>query len=130
MKKNFRLPAALALAALAGSVFAGARYSYPVSVDTTSRVAWGSMGTARNSADAVQYIGCSVTTYSSGGSYGICEGRNAANSARACTTTNADMLAAIRMVSEASFIFFTWDASNNCTMVSVVNWSYVEPMAP
>ena len=130
MKNKFRFIGVLALSALATSAFAGLKLSYPVAVDSVSRYAYGSMGTARNSADAVQYIGCPITTYNTGGSYGICEGRNAANSARACTTTNADMMAAIRMVSEASFIFFTWDTSNNCTMVSVVNWSYIEPMLP
>jgi hypothetical protein len=127
MKNKFRFIGALALAALATSAFAGLKLSYPVSVDSTSRVAWGSMGSARNSADAVQYIGCSVNT-STTGTYGICEARSPANSARSCSTTNADMLAAIRMVNEASFIFFTWDANSNCTQVSVVNWSFVEPM--
>jgi hypothetical protein len=126
MKKNFRLHAALALAAWATSAFAGYKDSYPVGVDGTSRYAYGYLGTAFNSPDNVQYIGCSISAHVSG-TYATCEARSLANVTRSCSTTHPDLLAAIRMINDDSFVFFTWDTSYVCTQIITLNYSWSEP---
>lgn len=126
MNNRIRFHGALALAALASSAFAGYRDATPVYVDGTSRYAYGYLGTARNSADTIQYIGCSISAGASG-SYATCEARSPANVTRSCYTANAEMLGAVRMIQDDSFVFFTWDTAGNCTQVFTSNYSWGEP---
>jgi hypothetical protein len=68
----------------------------------------------RDSADAVQYIGCSNAA-SAGSTIVLCEAQDAAGVYRTCVTTDVNMVATARSLSESSHLYFQWDASGNCT---------------
>src|SRR6266581_3946224 len=86
---------ALAVATMGGGrADAGGRRVAEVRIDATS--ASGSLGSARNSGDTSQYIGCSVTgdaglSYA----YGTCTARNALGEVRSCWSTSISQMDAI-----------------------------------
>ena len=112
------------------SAWAGYRNDYPVVVDTTYREARGSLGSARASADSTQYIGCSVYSYATGGSFMYCNASSASNSYGSCTSSDPILMDAARSVKDGSYVYFGWDAGGNCQFVHVVNTSYIAPKAP
>lgn len=89
-------------------------------------VGYGFLGTARNSADAVQQIGC----FSSGGS-ATCSGTTATGQSFSCSTSSPTQLAAIHSMTEDSYLLFGWDnATGICEFVYVRNMSYTPPKKP
>src|SRR5262245_61048509 len=58
--RNFSLVTLTLLLALTTSAFAGRKLSWPVTIDLVAHQAWGSLGSARNSPDTIQQLGCSV----------------------------------------------------------------------
>lgn len=89
-------------------------------------VGYGFLGTARNSADAVQQIGC----FSAGGS-ATCSGTTAAGQSFSCSTATASHLAAIHSMTSDSYLLFGWDnATGLCEFVYVRNMSYTPPKKP
>jgi hypothetical protein len=105
---------------------AGYKSAYNVSVDTTYRHAYGSLGKARNSADSVQYIGCSSVSHV-GYVYATCWARDAAGTYGSCLTEDADLIQATRSLPSDGYLSINWDASSNCTQIIVYNASYYEP---
>src|SRR5213592_957903 len=76
-----RLMIAAIIAASSASAYAG--YKATVNVTVTTSQAYGAMGTTRNSADAMQYIGCetyATTSYS----HIFCRARNASGATLYC----------------------------------------------
>lgn len=117
-------------AALASAVaFAGFRVNWEVGVDTVSRNAWGSLGSARNSADGVQYIGCSVAVFTYGTPSVYCSARNAAGTSVACASTDAAIVAQAQSIKGDSYLFFVWDEAGYCNYLYVDNVSHVAPKA-
>ena len=118
--------------AMAGGTFAGAKYALPVEVGDT----WfyGSMGSARSSADSSQYIGCSLGT--SGTSvYASCaaRGRNSEGvyQYKSCSSTNANHVEVVKSVGPMSALDVSMDAvTGACRHISITNYSYYAPMVP
>lgn len=86
-----------------------------VGVDTAGRTAYGSMVGARNSADATQYIGCSVVNF--GSPYALCFARNSAGTNVTCSTTNAGHIDQVAGLNNESYLYFQWDANGVCTYI-------------
>ncbi|TPV96903.1 MAG: hypothetical protein B7733_02330 [Myxococcales bacterium FL481] len=101
---------------------AGLKGSYPVTVSANSFR--GSLGSARNSADAVQYIGCRDH-----GNVAWCYGRNAAGTVASCSTANAQHLAVVRGLTESSYLSVDFSAGT-CTSMFQSNFSQLEPKQP
>lgn len=132
MKKRF-LILALVLASSA-SAFAGYKYTRYVTV--TTQQAYGAMGSARNSADTLQYIGCEIyasTTYSNL----HCRARNSAGATLHCwqdARAYEHMASVVASISDDSYIRFVVDPAaadpTRCTFVQVENHSKYEPRQP
>jgi hypothetical protein len=123
MMKRLSIVVAL-LGALVGVAHAGAKYSYSVAVGT----GWasGALGTARNSGDPNQVIGCQTygtTTF-------LCYAHDPYGTQGSCVGSDANLLAWVRSLNGDSWLYFSWDTSGNCTFVSVENSSYLEPKQP
>ncbi len=114
----------------AGVASAGGKYDYPVIVNSSGMVAYGALGSARNSSDSNQYIGCYNEAYSSGSQYIICFARDSAANYASCTSTDPHFMAVAQSVSGDSFVEFSWNSSGTCTFVEVINTSYVPPKQP
>jgi hypothetical protein len=122
--------ALLSTAALAGYK---ATSEVVVSSTTTGMTAMGSVGSARNSADSTQYIGCQVSTnnVSSGSVTVQCFARNAAGTYLSCVTTDPNYVSAAQAIDSDSYIrFSTESSSSNCTYLLVVDSSYYAPKQP
>jgi hypothetical protein len=125
---TFRLSliGAALVAVLSGTAYAGLKSNSTVFINTATRVANGSLGAARNTADAVQHIGCytnafpaSVTTF--------CQARNAAGTSVSCSTSSANLVAVVRGMTGDSHLWFSWDAAGTCTEIDVYNVSQTPP---
>ena len=122
--------ASLTVLLVAAVAQAGAKYNLPVYVDVKAQFASGSFGTARNSADNVQYIQCVVAMYpaSSGQApVGNCEATTAAGVHASCYTTDTELLHMMQTMSDNAWISFSWAADGTCSWMRVVNGSTSEP---
>jgi hypothetical protein len=118
-----------AMIGLSGLAFAGAKADGQVKIDLTNRSASGALGAARNSADAVQYIGCTVINSTTGASgYSVAmdaQGQGGSNAM--CTISTPEMVNTARSISESQNVKFAWDSSGKCTSLVVSNYSTYEP---
>lgn len=118
--------AALALALLCAAATAGDKSDVPVTLVTNSSGqvtrAYGMIGTARNSADTKQLIGCFISAAGSSLQAG-CEAQNAAGANTMCFSSNAGVIAAVQSVGPDSYIDFARDSGGSCTSVYVANSS-------
>jgi hypothetical protein len=114
------------LVALAGSARAGAKHSVPVTVG--SAYASGSLGTARNSSDGNQYIGCQVYGTSSINAY--CYAADSAGHYLSCSTTTTAMVALAESLTSDSYLYFSVNSSGGCTYLVVQNSSDLAPKNP
>lgn len=123
-KANGFAAAALLASGLGTAAFAGMHSEMEVTVrpDPEFAFAAGSLGTARNTPDSVQWIGCS-----SGGNYATCTAVDAKGLMGSCSTSNPTQIAAIHSLNGDSTIVFAWDATGKCLWVSVRNSSYAAP---
>lgn len=116
----------------AGAANAGARYDDQVRVykySDGSGVGYGSLGSARNSADGGQYLGC-YSHSSSTLSYASCVAVDSSGSYLYCSTYNADMIALVRSVASDSYVVFSAGTTGACDSVGVANRSYNAPKNP
>jgi hypothetical protein len=116
--------AAASLIAIA-HVSAGVRVHSGVVIDATNRWAKGSLGTARNSADDTQYIGCTV--YNNAPPSATCIARNEDGQFASCTTSATEHVQGARSLGTDSFVQFVWDAGGTCTAITITHNSYYEP---
>lgn len=111
---------------LGGVAIAGSKTDYPVFVDTANRAAMGSVGSARNSADTVQSIGCDTEVRP--GLYRVsCVAVTSSRVIGSCSSTDPRMIEAVRSITDSSFIQFQWNASSVCTVLIVSNSSDMAP---
>jgi len=104
--------ATLALAFAASfTASAGARRVIEVTVDDARRQAFGAIGAANSSADAMQYIRC----YSDTSGTGSCTARNAQGLVRSCVTNNPDLVRMIRALRSDSYLIFNWNTAGQCS---------------
>jgi hypothetical protein len=115
----------LAAALAVQSANAGLHYSVPIVVGGKS-VAYGSVNTARHSADNNQFIGCAAYgATSSSSTYVACSAQDAAGHSLYCATYNPSYYVwqAAMAVNQSSDIIFNVDANYNCTYIYVSNSS-------
>lgn len=119
MAKSIRATLALTALFAAAALFApgGAQAGLQLNAQVTIGTGFfqGNLGSARYSADSVQYIGCT----NMGGS-AFCAARDAAGTVALCTTSNPTHLDVINAMNDGAFIVAFFDASGNCTTV----WNY------
>jgi hypothetical protein len=128
---NNRLLIPILIAASSASALAGYKQTSNV-VIYANGVTQGSMGTARNSADTLQYIGCEIyasTSYSNL----HCRARDAAGAVRHCwndARANDDMRQAIQTMTANSWLRFDVNLEvdpTKCTFIHVVSSSQYAP---
>jgi hypothetical protein len=124
------LTAGAAILAMVGLAWGGQKGSWPVTVSTSYRYAQGGLGTARNSVDNNQLIGCNTRASGSGSSAGYwsyCYAEDAAGNFGSCYTASDAIAATIRGVNGDSAVYFDWDASGYCGTVIIYEDSSLSP---
>lgn len=135
-----RLIASLALCALAGfssSAIAGQKLRSDVMITSNFQLVsvQGAIGTARNSLDNYQRIGCVVkaNTVSSTVS-GSCDATNAAGVRAFCITDAPQLVEVIKSIAADSYISFSYvpSATGNptCSQINISTSSVYEPKTP
>lgn len=132
MKSIRKLMPALAAVALSlTQANAGERKSNPVTISQygTWIEATGSLGSARNSADGYQYIGCAILSQPVNGAPWVnCAARDAANRYVSCWSPEQALVNTARAISSTSFVDFNFDSTTGlCITLRVSNDSTVEP---
>ena len=110
------------------AALAGTKAISEVSINTTSKYAQGSLGSARNSADSNQYIGCSVTN-----DYVYCSARNAAGTWVHCDVYSSAMALTARGIGSSGHIQFSWlggSTSGDCNSLTLTHHSMYAPKEP
>lgn len=120
------LSAVIAAATTAGVASAGSKIYYGANVNTTTRVAWGSVGTVRNSVDTREAVGCWVDYYPTGPS-ATCFVTTPANVTGSCATIDPEMIAAISTMAGDTSFRIEWDGGNQCTHFILLVGSQIEP---
>ena len=124
MKNRLAIVSALGLAlSIAPAALAGTHRTEQVYVNTSYHYAYGSLGSARNSSDANQLIGCDVQ--GDGRVWASCYARDAANHYVSCTSEDPTIVDAARAIRSASYVYFQWSGSA-CSLVLVSNNSMDE----
>lgn len=112
-------------------VFGGVATDFPVEVDLDNKFAAGNMVSARFSDNDVELIGCGVRYFDDGAggtfAFGFCQATNAAEESLFCSTTNLDLVAAIRSIADFSFISFSSDDIDECTRIGNSTQSFYIP---
>ena len=100
-------------------------------VRSTSKVTGLEAGLVRPSTVVVAVMVCSPSGSGvDGGTYGICNARNAAGVTRSCSTDASNYLYIITSINSDSFVQFKWNASGKCTMLIVETKSANQPKQP
>jgi hypothetical protein len=128
--KRHSIVTLLCIAAMAPAAWAGTKGVYSVYVSTTGKYAEGAIGSARNSADAYQQLGCGLTAYSAGTPSGYCYARDASGVSAMCNTSDPGLVAQIQSVSTDGYLRFNWDASGYCTSIFHSKFSSTETKVP
>lgn len=120
----------LGLAGIGGTVYAGFKQDQNVTINAGATTASGSVGTARNSADNVQFIRCTVQSFA-GANAVFCAARNAANVNFSCSANaNANNFAtAVAGIGVGSRLFIA-QSGGVCTQIDVTNGSDWKPAVP
>jgi len=123
-KLNIMILASIVAVTLSSNAFSGLKAINNVIVGAS--YFYGAFGTARNSADTVQYIGC--WDY---GNSARCFARNSASTAKSCSTTDPNHLAVIRGLVDSTYIYVNFNTTTGaCTNVYSYNNSFWEPKQP
>jgi hypothetical protein len=132
MKTLYGIAATLVALSLAlpGVAVAGRKWGGEVNINNGAAFAQGTMGSARNSRDSTQQIGCFIqgnvryTPYT----LGSCSAYDANGDAASCVFVDRPVLQqAVASISDDSFLVFGWDNGGQCTFITVVNDSAYEP---
>src|SRR5262245_42780705 len=105
---------------------AGFKQPWDVTIDAVNRTAMGALGTARNSADTKQALGCGVHYDAVNGKNNVnCNAADAAGNTAQCATQQAELIQIALGINGDSFLEFDWDRSGTCTNIQVLNsWIY------
>lgn len=110
------------------TVYAGFVQPAPVVIEVDAAgngIALGDMISARNSENEFEFIGCGIRAADdgAGGAFysGFCQASVEEEGSVTCFTQNVDLLEGINILSDSSFITFSWtdDGSGNLTCVRV-----------
>jgi len=114
-----------------GLAFAGEHYTGgAVSIYGSGLRANGSLGAVRNSANAVEYLGCKVSASSTAAPVATCSAKDSAGATFYCQTSNTGMVTVALSLSGDSFVTLNRDTAGNCTLITVDNSSLYSPKAP
>lgn len=123
-KKKVWTGMAAAVLAVSGVASAGYKHDYEAFVG--DGFAGGALGSIRNSADSVQYA--SVQVRDNTWAWFFVTDENGKQ--RSCTTVDPELIALARSVNPASYVYFEFDKSGECSSVSISTASYLEPPLP
>lgn len=142
-KRSYAFSVVMALALFVGSAaYAGYKATYQVSIVLGDRgSASGSLGSARSSADASQYIGCYVYSYSNpmpadqAGPTAYCMATNASGTFVYCRTRDSYLITQIQALKSDSYLHFSWylnpastaGTAPECTYVGTYTISWTDP---
>jgi len=133
MKKTLFGLTALGLL-VAGTAYAGQKWpTFPngnVNIDQTNRTAYGWISGARNSTNTNERISCEVYGSSGGWRGAVCSFSDDRNNNALCSTTDPNLVDAIKFVQSDSYLWVAWDTSSRCTSVSTYTDSAYAPKAP
>jgi len=118
---------------LAGTAVAGSKWYTPVYIYSSNGVprgAYGTLGSARNSPDALQYIGCSVSTWAAFGTSVYCWARDASGASLGCSSSDPKLVQVALGVNGDSYVQFEADSSGGCTFLNTRAMSYNDPKTP
>lgn len=113
---------AIGMVATSATALAGFTANQTVTVNPFLRVAQGALGSARNSPDNIQFIGCSVTD-AAGAAFVTCSARGPGGNFATCTSNDPGKVAAASSINSDSFVVFRYDQQGNCTFLSVATFS-------
>jgi hypothetical protein len=109
------------------ATYAGLVGNTPVSIWTDGsgqKNANGTLRDARNSADSMQYIGCSRYAYDTGSNSIVCYARDAAGNYASCWTGDDNMLRVAETLNPAAYLYFVVNADGSCDRVITTLTSY------
>ena len=131
MKMFYGIAATLVAVSLAlpGAAVAGLKIPIEVKVLNHISFASGAVGTARNSRDSMQDIGCGImSNVNHPYTTGTCWAFDADGNIGQCSYFNRpDLDKAVASISNDSYIQFKWEDSGQCTQINVANGSLYEP---
>jgi hypothetical protein len=104
---------------------AGWKVTTPVTVDNANKRFYGALGSARNSTDGIQDIGCATDHID-----GYCSAENSAGTSVYCFSSDPEIMAVMRSIETDSYIYVTHDGAGTCTRVSIAAKSYYAPKNP
>jgi hypothetical protein len=112
----------------AGVTHAGLVGNNPVNIWTDGsglQSANGTLRDARNSADSLQYIGCSRYAYDTGSNSIVCYARTATGAYLSCQTSDANMISVAESLGSNAYLYFVVNADGwSCDRVIAVRASY------
>jgi hypothetical protein len=124
----------LVVAAVAATSHAGWKTEVSVFINEAGGYFYGQVGSARNSADNLQYISCSVQAGTSGAPLVSCYAQSTAggaNGSAMCTASSQTLADIAKAITSYSFIYVNFDPSTGvCTLLEVDNYSPYRPMTP
>ena len=125
MTLRTRLASVLVAASLAGtglveSAAAGTRTEWPVQIDFRAMKAWGSFSSARNSADSVQVIECSLVAEAGSPLIVSCTARDANGNLANCGSQDPGFVTIVAALNLDDVLVFQWDKSHICTRLDVL----------
>ena len=130
MKIKYLLPTA-ALTLLAGVAFGGFSNTGSVEIDLDNRLAFGNQLGAKVSDNDIELIGCGIRVFDDGVnppfSFGFCQAVDSEGVGASCTTTNGNLLDAMKATSAFAFIVFNWDENDECTHIGFSTQSFYIP---
>ena len=100
---------------------AGLKQPQPVTIDLVKMIASGDMISAANSNNKFEFIGCGIRAFddNAGGAFqtGFCQAGLEEGAPVLCFTENVALMEGINIISDSSFITFSWDddGSGNLT---------------
>ena len=123
MRKGFlSAMVALGMVATSATAMAGLTANQPVTVNPVARIAQGALGSARNSPDLIQFIGCSVTD-GGGAAFVTCSARGPGGNFATCTSNDPGKVAAAASINSDSYVVFRYNPYGACTYLSVSTFS-------
>src|SRR5687767_14956351 len=130
MKKVLSTLVVFSVVGAATAAWAGAKWDDPVYIDSGMRMAYASLGSARNSGDSNQYLQV-INQASSTGTPGVwVMAQDASGNFDYCYTDASNIVDAARGIESDSFVHVYWDEAKRCTYLEVRTASFTAPKNP
>lgn len=109
---------------------AGAGQKSEVPVFVSGFQAAGALGSARNTTDGNQWIGCELSSWNGQAPVGYCYANTASNAWLSCSTTHETHIKLISALPSDGYINFQVNASGVCSSLDVRTTSHYPPKKP